>query len=440
MQRRLRDYAPLAEMLPEDFTNWSHQRQCLHVIGNQRALLPFLLNNWILGGRFLEHIIGDNSDLRARILADQNFRAIFQLNQLRRAIIPDAARQRIPAQQQQHIVMELLRRRRQPPQPPVDVPQLQEGVLTKKIGDKDLAGELDIPDDLICPLSGGLFKEPVMVNQNGVDFYFEKSFILLALKQKKENPLNRSPLTEKDLKPAPAKAAAVVQFKKDCAKKFKEEEEKEAIAAEKAKTSKPATSAPKTTKHEKKAAKPKSGKKPVAQKESQEDIQRREIIAALWAECMRYLNHLVAHDKTANIRTHNGTIIARSRDRKIQTKMDGLVILLERLNTANNSSFGPESALRMFDIQFNTTWKDAADRDMQPIKNILKQDRSTATKHFFKTVGYYLSLKQAKSLLPEGEQVKHRIKQTLAQHAKLFRNTSDAKSPDQKKKHAKKHL
>lgn len=150
-------------------------------------------------------------------------------------------------------------------------------------------------------------------------------------------------------------------------------------------------------------------------------MQQRKIIKSLQEECKQYLDHLAAQDKTATI-IKNDPIQATSEDPKIQKKFDGLMKLLAALKDAKDKTIGPAKALQQFDIMFNHDWKIADDSKtiMPPIKNILKQDRSNATKHFFKMVAYYLSFKQAKSLLPEGERVKHRIKQILAPHAVLF--------------------
>lgn len=213
----------LATLLPPDFYNLDSRSKCraIYQLRENSAFMTLLNSHWQMAVKFMDACIDNNQDLRSQLMSSRRLAMVYKLNNLRRDLLPDDLRERVAMRYQQDFILGIVRPPREPRQSPaVQVPILKEGLLTKKIEAAELDGEIKIPEHLICPISGSMFKEPVVVNQNGKDFFFEKAFILEALKQKSENPLTRLPLSAKDLQPAPSKAAEVVAFKSECKEKL----------------------------------------------------------------------------------------------------------------------------------------------------------------------------------------------------------------------------
>lgn len=201
-------------------------------------------NNWQIGAEFLDKVMKDNLDSQLKQeLLNSRYGSIYRLNQLRREVIPIEMRQQTPIDVQQRYVQERLNDRearirayqrareekekedaRKLEKVRHDVQEITEGLRTQAIArlEGDFAKEKKpsiIPQELVCQLSGEMFKHPVklvhVVGGKEHTFYFEKVAILQALALKKENPFNKEYADESMLQEAPEKQAEVEQFKYD---------------------------------------------------------------------------------------------------------------------------------------------------------------------------------------------------------------------------------
>lgn len=204
----------LARVFPIEFYQLSKQAQfeMLYRNSNDDMFFNYFSRYWSVSCLFIDKVMGDNHEYRRRIMSTR-LGNIYRLNNLRREFIPDDIRHQMTMDQQQHLILNEFYVRQEKQKPPVTMPELKAGVLTQNMEDEFKAGRLDIPSELICQLSGCMFKEPMQVLQAGATFFFEKSFIEEWLKQRQINPFNNQPMMADDLKPAPEKAKEVMDFK-----------------------------------------------------------------------------------------------------------------------------------------------------------------------------------------------------------------------------------
>lgn len=227
-------YKKLMALLPgnsvEDFFCLTRNEQCNIVYQKRQSpeFLELLLGNWRLAALFLNKLIKNASNSMQQQILSSRLGGICKLNNMRKEMIPDYLRSNMSIEAQQRIIVEALNRHRKPAKPEVVMPNVEEGqrtiVVQKAAEEEKLSSEQQEQyENLTCPLSLELFKNPVKVVQDGHTYYFENDFIIQALAQKQENPINRTPMQTKDLKPAPEKLKEVNQFKDNVYANFKQD-------------------------------------------------------------------------------------------------------------------------------------------------------------------------------------------------------------------------
>ena len=189
-------------------------------------LYPVLIKNWQLGDLFLDKTINNNQEARVKIYSSLRLKMVHTLNQHRRDILPLEFRQQLSIEDQQMIVGIALGQRtprRHHPiqareQPAAKRQPARPGLFTQALeqahDEKDL-----IPNELICPITGEIFRDPVKLVQNVGDkqhaYYFERNAIEKWLEEKPTNPINRQPARISDIQDAPEKKAEVDRFKEE---------------------------------------------------------------------------------------------------------------------------------------------------------------------------------------------------------------------------------
>ncbi len=217
-----RFFGELYKLLPPNYFKLNKDNQCniFYDLRQQEVFIKLLTSNWQLTALFMKSLLHQAKFEMVQKIMGSRLGKIYELNNIRQAVIPSEMRQRIPIQQQQQAVMQMIERRQRQvkEKPPVVMPNIELNQRTVLIERRADQGELSENrqaqyQDLICPLSLGLFKDPVKVTQNNVTFYFERSHIEEAIKQNPVNPMNRQPLRKEDLQEAPEKKAEVEIFK-----------------------------------------------------------------------------------------------------------------------------------------------------------------------------------------------------------------------------------
>ena len=189
------------------------------------VFMSAMLKDWQMAEGFIKKVIGNDSSKLSEIKVTRYIQ-IFDLNKLRRQCIPDASmRKQIPISQQQALVLEAIRQYKDKKKAQTPFVPPPEGELTVYITQLDMKQGNIIPEELVCTLSGGLFKDPVKLiekDSQGKEhtFYFERAYIERSLGVKQVNPLTRNPATLAELKEAPEKKAEVDNFKEEFKQKM----------------------------------------------------------------------------------------------------------------------------------------------------------------------------------------------------------------------------
>jgi len=216
-------FKKLEIILKKETTFFSDKSNKFEIAFNLRhnpEYINVLKTHWQLATAFLTKIANSNQDQSAKVL-NSRLGLLYRLNNLRRTLIPEEIRrQNLQSLQQAHILNALRRQKREEPLTP---PELVETFRERLIQENDI----DIPKDLVCPLSALLFKDPVCIIEtergNKHYFYFEKEYLLLHLKTCKVNPLTRKPIDIKAVNEPSEEALQKANEKKDAVEMFKKE-------------------------------------------------------------------------------------------------------------------------------------------------------------------------------------------------------------------------
>lgn len=207
----------LLTFLPWNFFNLNADQKCDCVLAlkNNPDIIRLFNSHWALTCTFLRKVIAQDKAREKRIMESE---LIYyeRLNRICFLSMPFSAAHKLTMQEQQLFAIARVRAQYLglplPSIPLDDIFRPEQPLSLETLVDSKLLEELTIPSELICPLSGLLFHDPVAVFDGDRSFYFERTYISQYILKTGINPYTGNPLTESDLNPAPEISKAVWEF------------------------------------------------------------------------------------------------------------------------------------------------------------------------------------------------------------------------------------
>lgn len=215
----------LSSYFHKTFPNISNKEKLniLLQFSSNTDFMTHMVSNWKMACLFIDKITRKDPELLVK-LASTPYAHIYKLNSVRALAIGDDTG--LSTIQQQKIILEIFAPNWDPGQ--------KSGFMTQYIDHKEKEGKLEIPDELLCPITLGLLRDPVAVvtplgKKGEVKIHlFERDVIERLIQDKKPHPITRAELKKEDIIPAPQEILdKLAEFKKGIgqeavAKKIKE--------------------------------------------------------------------------------------------------------------------------------------------------------------------------------------------------------------------------